>query len=106
MTAPTCTEKGYTTYTCSRCGDSYRGRETEALGHDYKDGVCIRCGEASPNPVPVNPFKDVKADAYYYDPVLWAIEKGITTGTSKTTFSPESGCTRGQIVTFLYRDMK
>ena len=50
-----------------------------------------------------NPFADVSADAYYYKAVLWAVEKGITTGTSATAFSPDSACTRGQIVTFLYR---
>ena len=50
-----------------------------------------------------NPFKDVKAGAYYYDAVLWAVEKGITTGTSATTFAPNDPCTRKQIVTFLWR---
>ena len=50
-----------------------------------------------------NPFTDVKADSYYYDAVLWAVEKGITGGTSATTFSPDSNCTRAQVVTFLYR---
>jgi len=50
-----------------------------------------------------NPFTDVKPDSYYYDAVLWAVENGITGGTSATTFSPDSVCTRGQVVTFLYR---
>ena len=50
-----------------------------------------------------NPFTDVKPDAYYYKAVLWAVEKGITSGTSATTFSPNQSCTRGQIVTFLYK---
>lgn len=50
-----------------------------------------------------NPFTDVKADSYYYDAVLWAVEKGITGGTSATTFSPDANCTRAQVVTFLYR---
>jgi len=50
-----------------------------------------------------NPFADVAADAYYADAVLWAVAKGITNGTSATTFSPDAGCTRAQIVTFLYR---
>ncbi len=50
-----------------------------------------------------NPFADVKADAYYADAVLWAVKEGITSGTSTTTFSPADGCTRAQIVTFLYR---
>ena len=55
--------------------------------------------EASGN----NPFVDVDVDAYYYDAVLWAAEKGITTGTSDTTFSPEETLTRDQAVTFLWR---
>ena len=50
-----------------------------------------------------NPFEDVKEGAYYYKAVLWAVEKGITKGTSDTTFRPDQTCTRGQIVTFLYR---
>ena len=50
-----------------------------------------------------NPFADVKADTYYYDAVAWAAGKGITAGTSASTFAPNDSCTRGQIVTFLYR---
>lgn len=52
-----------------------------------------------------NPFGDVPTGQYYYDAVLWAVEEGITTGTSKTAFSPDKPCTRGQIVTFIYRYM-
>lgn len=52
-----------------------------------------------------NPFTDVPSNAYYYDAVMWAVEKGITTGTTATTFSPDSICTRAQITTFLYRSM-
>ena len=51
----------------------------------------------------VGGFTDVKETDYFADAVLWAVEKGITSGTSKTTFSPGVTCTRGQIVTFLYR---
>ena len=50
-----------------------------------------------------NPFKDVGSNQYYYKAVLWAVENGITAGTSATTFEPNAACTRGQIVTFLYR---
>ena len=50
-----------------------------------------------------NPFEDVKADAFYYDAVLWAVENKITSGTGAGKFSPNSVCTRGQVVTFLYR---
>ena len=236
VTAPTCTEAGCTTYTCSRCGDSYVGDEVASLGHEYQDGVCTRCGADDPDYVPPidraalraaiaaaealdtsgytaasvaalesaltaaraaldadtqaavdaaaatldgavkglepqpagefrfddvkdpakfyfgpvywaynhepqitkgtseklfspddgctraqvvtflwralgepesmkteNPFEDVKEGQYYYKAVLWAVENGVTTGTSATTFRPERTCTRGQIVTFLWR---
>lgn len=48
-------------------------------------------------------FNDVKSGDYFHDAVNWAVEKGITTGTSATTFSPNASCTRAQIVTFLWR---
>ena len=47
-------------------------------------------------------FEDVPEDAYYKDAVDWAIENGITSGTSPTTFSPKKICTRGEIMTFLW----
>ena len=50
-----------------------------------------------------NPFRDVASGDYFYRPVLWAVRNNITAGTSATTFSPNDGCTRGQIVTFLYK---
>ena len=51
-----------------------------------------------------NPFTDLEGeDAYYYEAVLWAVENGITNGTSSVNFSPDASCTRSQIVTFLYR---
>ncbi|MBR7081326.1 MAG: S-layer homology domain-containing protein, partial [Oscillospiraceae bacterium] len=52
-----------------------------------------------------NPFADVSSGAYYNAAVLWAVKNDITTGTSAGKFSPDDVCTRGQIVTFLYRDM-
>ena len=48
-------------------------------------------------------FTDIKKSDYYYNAVLWAVEQGITTGTSKTKFGPSGVCTRGQTVTFLWR---
>lgn len=62
-----------------------------------------RCAGKPKAENPNNPFTDVTEDYYYYDAVQWAVEEGITSGTSATTFSPEDTCTRGQIVTFLYR---
>ncbi len=106
VTAPTCTAQGYTTHTCSKCGDSYADTYTAALGHDFgKDGknpTCTRCGAKNPNFTPQT-FKDVPADAFFAEPVSWAVANGITAGTGKNTFSPEEGCTRGQVVTFLWR---
>ena len=58
----------------------------------------------SPTPdTAANPFKDVNADSYYYQAVLWAVEQGITTGTSATTFAPDASCSRAQVATFLWR---
>ena len=59
---------------------------------------CGCCGA-----VQVNPFADVSVDSFYIDPVLWAVENGITTGTSVATFSPDASCVRAQAVTFLWR---
>jgi len=58
----------------------------------------------SPEPAgTANPFTDVSSDAYYYKAVLWAVEKGITKGTTNTTFDPDATVTRAQAVTFQYR---
>ena len=97
VTEPTCTEPGYTTYTCE-CGDSYVADETAALGHDWKGTSCTRC-----DAVRENPFTDVPGNSYYIDPVLWAVEKKITSGTTATTFNPGGACVRAQVVTFLWR---
>lgn len=64
-----------------------------------------RASKAASSGAGVNPFTDVSADSYYYEAVLWAARAGITAGTSETTFSPNDPCTRGQIVTFLYRQL-
>ena len=103
VTAPTCTERGYTTYTCSVCGDSYKGSYVDPIGHNYKNGTCTRCGTKDPNYKPQADFTDVAAGSYCYDAVQWAVANGITNGTDTTHFSPNAGCTRGQVVTFLWR---
>ena len=169
----TCTEGGFTAWSCAECGDWYYAGETPALGHDFVNGVCTRCGAEDPDyvppiekaalqaaiaaaeqldvsgytedsvaafnkalsdakaaleadtqaavdraaaeldaavkalaPKPVDPFRfdDVKDESqYYFDPVYWAVEQGITTGATPTTFNPGAGCTRAQVVTFLWR---
>ena len=73
VTAPTCTEGGFTTYTCE-CGDSYVADEVDALGHDYVDGICTRCGEADPDYVaPVEPVDPVTATVYFSVTKHWNI---------------------------------
>ncbi len=103
VTAPTCTEGGFTTYTCATCGDSYKGASVAPTGHSFTDGICVTCGGEDLNFVPYNPFADVGEKDYFYAPVLWAVNEKITTGMSATIFAPEAPCTRGQIVTFLWR---
>ena len=173
VTAPTCTEGGFTTYTCARCGDSYVADETEALGHDWNepvytwavdysaviairtckndeshvetedgaitsevtreptintageitytatftdpafatqtvtaalpkldDGLPCDGGESCPGSV----FADMPAKGdWAHDAIDWAFVHGVTAGTSATTFGPNEGCTRAQVVTFLWR---
>ena len=79
------------------------------------DGICTRAqavaflwrAAGSPEPkTNTMPFTDVNAGSYYYDAVLWAVENGITKGTSETMFSPDATCSRAQIVTFLWRSQK
>ena len=83
--------------------------------HFSPDGICTRAqavtflwrAAGSPKPeTRAMPFTDVPVGSYYYDAVLWAVENGITKGTSDTTFSPNMTCTRAQIVTFLWRSEK
>lgn len=125
VTAATCVDGGYTTYTCSSCEMSYtsdfvsptghnmkeatctrpktcqnagcRATEGEPLGHSYSDGFCTVCGVEEP------PFPDVIHGEFYYDAVKWALAEGITTGLTPNKFGPDESCTRGQIVTFLWR---
>ena len=118
---PTCTAKGYTLETCKRCDYKEKTNQTEKIPHTYDEGVvtkeatdtamgritytCTVCGDTKTETTPklVNPFKDVSKSAYYYKPVLWAVDRKITSGTDETHFSPNASCTRAQVVTFLWR---
>ena len=59
--------------------------------------------DAGADDQPTNPFTDVKEGDFYYDPVMWAVENGITTGATATTFNPGGNCLRAHVVTFLHR---
>ncbi|MGM9599431.1 MAG: S-layer homology domain-containing protein [Faecousia sp.] len=109
VTAPTCTAQGYTTYTCS-CGDSYVTDYVGALGHDFVDGVCTRCGEDDPNyepPAPVDPcdgYTDINRNGWYHEAADFVISRGLmgSTKTNALTFEPNTPCTRSMIVMILY----
>lgn len=70
---------------------------------EYADYVAESCAELNINYALPTQFIDVDAGAYYLEPVRWAVGEGITSGTSNVTFSPDDKCTRGQVITFLYR---
>ncbi len=87
---------------------------TNGVGKDLflPENVCTRGqvvtflwrANGCPEPMSINnPFTDISPEAYYYKAVLWALEEGITNGIKEDIFAPEAGCTRGQVVTFLWR---
>ena len=80
-------------------GESYRledGERTIKPTSDTKTGESESAGSTGV-------FTDVSTGAWYYDAVQWAVENGVTTGTSATTFSPDRPCTRGEVVTLIWR---
>jgi hypothetical protein len=125
-TPATCTANGSLEhYVCDRCGKlfAHQGDQVTvtqaelpiaAPGHswgpwqtvnDVKQRSCARCGETQTDGTPVNPFVDVTEGKYYYKAVLWAYyhDPQVTGGTDATHFGPGKNCTRGQIVTFLWK---
>ncbi len=118
---PTCTARGYTSHYCGSCGDRFRTDYTEPLGHRYDGGVvtkeptltamgrllytCTGCGDTYQEMIPrlTNPFVDIDDQAYYFAPVIWAVNAGITSGIDETHFEPNTICSRAQVVTFLWR---
>jgi len=118
---PTCTQDGYTKYQCSRCTYTRKENLLEKTGHLFERGtivkeaglnqegkiryVCMNCDHTRTDVIPAwdNPFTDVEKSAYYRDSIIWAFHCGITTGTDESHFSPDQACTRGQMVTFLWR---
>ena len=90
---------------CNRCHE-----KKDNAAHGYKDGVCTVCGAKDPDYTPPvvkeNPFVDVSESSVYYDAILWAYyhePQQITGGYTATEFRPGNPCTRGQVVTFLWR---
>lgn len=116
VNSPSCTAGGYTRYNCCACASYYIADYTDPLGHDYDGAVllkeptetergrirftCMRCGD--PHLVYYS-FLDIDSDAYYFLPVILAVDKGITSGLDDTHFGPAEICNRAQVVTFLWR---
>ena len=118
----TCTEDGTKTAKCDHCDLTDTIPDVgSALGHAWgnwiviqeptttENGVeehtCTRCGHTEQRSIAKleNPFNDVAPGSFFYEPVMWAIENGITNGTSATTFGPNDQCMRAHVVTFLWR---
>ena len=122
VTPPTCTEKGYTTHTCS-CGHSYVDTYTDALGHAWDSGkvtkqptatetgvrtyTCTRCSETKTESIPVvsvdvtQMFTDVTKN-WAYPGIQYCVTHGIMGGMGDGTFAPTATTTRAQIVQILY----
>ena len=123
VTAPTCTEKGYTTHTCS-CGDSYVDTYVDALGHAWDSGkvtkqptatetgvrtfTCTRCGETRTETMPATGSVDVTqmftdvTKNWAYPGIQYCVTHGIMGGMGDGTFAPTGTTTRAQIVQILY----
>ena len=111
----TCTEAGYEKIYCADCGALLSETTLNALGHNYVDGVCTRCGEKDPNydpepfvcdggkDCPSYKFSDVNAGNWYHEAVDFAVTKNLFNGMTETTFAPDTAMTRAMLVTVLYR---
>ncbi len=120
VTEPTCTEAGYTTHTCTRCGDAYTDTTTEALGHEWNEGTvttepshqapgektvtCTRCGETQTEVISQldNPFEDVHETDFFFNPVMWALDETITGGIDETHFGPGNTVRRSDSMVFFW----
>ena len=99
--APTCTEAGKNVFTATATYDGKDYTDTKevevpALGHNYVDGVCDRCGAIK------LPFTDVNEGDWFYDKVAYVYHHKLMTGTSETTFEPNATLTRAMMVQILY----
>ncbi len=123
VTAPTCTEKGYTTHTCT-CGDSYVDTYVNALGHSWNSGVvtkpatateagiktytCARCSATKTETIPAGGcpsagFTDVQGEGHWaHAGIDYCVANGLMSGVGNNLFAPSMTTTRAQIVQILY----
>ncbi len=110
---PTCTEPGYTgDIWCLDCHEQVEeGTVIAALGHDYVDGICSRCGDEDPTwepPVPADPcesYTDINREAWYHPYADYVIKEGLmgSTTTEALTFEPDIKVSRSMVASILYR---
>ena len=104
---PTCTEKGYTLHTCTVCKDEYEDTYVDALGHNFVNGICTRCGAADPDSpelyCPCDDYSDLSSSQWYHKGVDYALNNGLMNGVGAGKFDPNGSLTRAMLVTILYR---
>lgn len=104
VTAPSQTAGGTVSVSPKNASKGSTVTITVAPAEGYEVGsVKVSIGTAFTKTPETSPFDDVSVDAYYFDAVKWAADKGITGGVSDNLFAPDDGCTRAHIVTFLWR---
>ena len=111
----TCAEDGYDRVVCDDCGEIVSETVIKALGHNFVDGICTRCGaedpDYKPDPIPCDGgkdcpsyhFIDVNAGNWYHEAVDFAVTEKLFNGMTETTFEPNTAMTRAMLVTVLYR---
>lgn len=104
VTAPTCTEKGYTTNICTVCGTSQVTDYTNPLGHHFEAGICTRCGESAAQVDPCEGYTDINRSGWYHSAADFVIARGLmgSTKTNALTFEPNTKVSRAMVASILY----
>ena len=103
----TCTDSGYERIYCADCGVLLSETVFNALGHNYVNGVCSRCGaldpDSSEHDCPCDDYNDLSNEQWYHAGVDYALENGLMNGVGGGKFDPNGSLTRAMLVTILYR---
>ena len=103
----TCTDSGFERIYCADCGVLLSETVFNALGHNYVNGVCSRCGaldpDASEHDCPCDDYNDLSNEQWYHAGVDYALENGLMNGVGGGRFDPDGSLTRAMLVTILYR---
>ena len=103
----TCTDSGFERIYCADCGVLLSETVFNALGHNYVNGVCSRCGALDPNAsehdCPCDDYNDLSSEQWYHAGVDYALQNGLMNGVGGGRFDPDGSLTRAMLVTILYR---